>query len=92
MNGSKPWLCNILNRLDQTDPGPRGLADLAARPETEALRVWLAHRAHLLVVEQARVPSKTPQAGHKELAEFIENAAVLDFIKNLMAVLEPNLP
>lgn len=62
--------------------------DLADRPEAEALRVWLAHRALSLVEAQAQVLSSRQTGDRKGLDEFQSNAAVLDFIRTMILVLD----
>lgn len=86
---SNSWLCKLSSRWDQADPGPAGLADLTTRPETEALRLWLAHRARSRVEGLAQVQSSRQPGDRRELDEYVSDAAVLAFIRDLLTVLEP---
>lgn len=88
MSSSKHWLCKLSSRWHQPDPGKEALVDLAVRPEAEAFRVWLAHRALSLVGEQAQAwSSKHPEA-LKGSVEYANNAAVLEFIRSIIMVLD----
>lgn len=85
---SGKWLCRLSSRWAEPDPGRAALMDLADRPEAEALRVWLAHRALQLVEAQAQALSSRQQGDRKGLDEFQSNAAVLDFIRTMILVLD----
>lgn len=86
---SNTWLTCSSSRWQQPDPGPAGLRDLASRPETEALRVWLAHRVRRRVEGLAQAQSSRPTGDRKGLDEFLADAAVLNFIRDLFSVLDP---
>ena len=97
MNNSS-WLCKISSRWDKR-VDQEALAALKARPEVEALKVWLALLALPLVEAQAKVQSSNQQvdpngqaiSSHKELIsddEYRINAARIQLIASIFQELE----
>lgn len=86
-NTSSSWLCSLLKHHKETkedrQQDKEDLKALAARPEAEALRAWLASRAlpHLQPI-QALSPQWEAHKRHSD--------ARLELIRELYLLLEPD--